>query len=123
MKTGEEAIYCQYLIKDIILPKFIGFIFEDNNRGIINGDIILPLILPEIYLKNNNYILVGGIFSPSVIHFTGFLFNYQYDYFEIKKGKNYYYDGNENNRNIIKIDNIINYIVDKNLYLLIYLKV
>ena len=72
MKTGEEAIYCQYLIKDIILPKFIAFIFEDINGGIIDGDITLPLIWPEIYIKNIKYILVGGICSPSVIHFIGF---------------------------------------------------
>ena len=29
METGEEVIYCLYLIKDIILHKFIAFIFEE----------------------------------------------------------------------------------------------
>ena len=98
-KIGEEAIYYQFLIKDIILPKFIDFIFEDNNIGIID-DIILLLIFPEISIKNIKYILVGSICIPSVIHINGVLFNYQYDYSGLKKGKNYYYEGKENNRNI-----------------------
>lgn len=107
METREEAIYSHYLIKDIILPKFIVFIFEDNNGGFIDGKITLPLILPEISIKNIKYILVGGICSPSVIHFTGFLYNYQYDYFGLKKGENYYYDRKENKGCIIKIEYIL----------------
>ena len=88
---GEEAIYCQYLIKDIILPKFIAFILEENNGRFMEGNIILPLIFPEIYIKNIKYILVGGICSPTVIHFTAFFYNYQYNYFGLKKGENIIY--------------------------------
>lgn len=43
LKTGEEAIYCQYLINDIIPPKFILYIFESNDENIIEGKLTMPL--------------------------------------------------------------------------------
>ena len=43
-KTGEEAIYSYCLIKDVILRKFIGYIFEDNNEGFISGCKIIQMI-------------------------------------------------------------------------------
>lgn len=53
-----------------------------------------------------NYKLFGGISSPSVIHFTALLFNYRKEYFDLKKGDHYYYDGLNNSGAVIKIDNI-----------------
>ncbi len=110
------------MISDINPPKFICFIFESNDEHIINGNLTIPLILPEILIKNSNYILVGGICSPSDIHFTSFLYNYQEDCFDLYKGENYYYDGKENNGGIIKINNLLDYITNKNPYLLMYMK-
>ena len=66
--------------------------------------------------------MAGGICSPSIIHFTSFLYCYRNNDFELKKGNNYYYDNNSNDGAIIKIDNIIDYIKDKNPYLLIYFR-
>ena len=52
-----------------------------------------------------------------------FLYSFQEDdYFDLPKGEKYYYDGKENNGRIIKNNNILNYIINKNQYLLIYMK-
>ena len=119
-ETGEEAVYSQYYIKDVILAKFICFIFGDNNQGYISGINKIPLIHPEIIIKQKKYKLVEEICSPSVIHFTAFIYNCREDYFGLNKGDNYYYDGLNNNGAIIKIDDLFNYLLDKNPYLLIY---
>ena len=81
MKTGEEAIYSYCLIKDVMLPKFIAFIFEDNNQNFIPGDKTIGLVEPIIKFKEKTYILTGGICSPSIIYFTSFLYNYKNDDF------------------------------------------
>ena len=47
-KTGEKAIYSYYLIKGVILPKFIAYIFEDNNEDFIPGVKTITMIGPNI---------------------------------------------------------------------------
>ena len=80
------------------------------------------MIKPSIKLKEENNILANGICSHSIIHLTSFLYYYTNDYFGLKKGDNYYYDINKNYGAIIKLDKNLDYIKDKNPYLLIYFR-
>ena len=49
-----------------------------------------------------------------------FFYNYREDYFRLIKGDNYYNEGFNNNRAVIRIDDLFNYLLDQNPYLLIY---
>ena len=117
MKTGEDAIYAHHMIKDVMMPKFLVFIFEgtmNNDECYISGYKTISLIEPETIIKGIKYILVGGICSPTKIHFTSFLYNYKINNLNLEEGNSYYYDGMDFNGGIIKVDNILNFIIDKN---------
>ena len=93
LKTREDAIYAHHMIKDVIMPKFLAFLFEGkmNKDGFyIDGYKTLPLIEPETIIKGIKYNLVGGICSPTKIHFKAFLYNYQKNLLKLQKCKNYY---------------------------------
>ena len=93
LKKEEEAIYSQLIIKDLILPKFLAFIFEDNNGVYIPGNLTKNLIYIEFNFKGIYYKLVGGVCISSEIHFSSFLCEYREDYFCLSKEESYYYDG------------------------------
>ena len=54
--------------------------------------------------------------------FYFFLFHYQINYLKLEEGCSYYYDGLENNGGIIQENDILNFIIDKNPYLLVYMQ-
>jgi len=113
------------MIKDVIMPKFLTFLFEGNmnkDGAFIDGYKTVSLIEPKTIIKGIKYNLVGGICSPTKIHFTSFLYNYQLDFLQLTKSNSYYYDGMEFNEGIIKENNILNYIIDKNPYLILYMQ-
>ena len=122
LKSGELAQYMFHIISDVILPKFLVFIFEDDNEGHISGVKTKSLIIPEIIIRNQKYVLSGGICTPVDKHFSAFLVNYMCNYFDLEYNGNYYYDRMQYSGAIIKIDNIYDYITTKNPYLVIYLK-
>jgi len=96
LKTGEEAIYAHHMKEDVIIPKFLAFLFEGNINK--DGDFIeeykiVSLIETETIIKGIKYSLVVGLCSPTKIHLTSFLKNYQLDYLQWTKFNSYYYDG------------------------------
>lgn len=86
MKTGEQAQYMFHIISEAILTKFLVFIFEGDNEHNISGVKTKRLIIPELIIRNQKYVLSGGICTPGDIHFTAFLVNYAYDYFDLEIG-------------------------------------
>ena len=79
------------------------------------------LIEVEPIIKGNKYKLVGVICSPTKIHFTSFLYKYELNKFDLKEGNSHYYDGLNFKGGIILVDNILNFIIDKNPYLVLYM--
>lgn len=63
------------------LPKFLGFIFENENENCIDVTLTSNFITENIKWKNNEYLLVGGVCSSYNAHFTSFLYKYRFDYF------------------------------------------
>jgi len=64
LKAGEDAIYAHHMIKDVIMPKFLAFLFEgnmNNDGDFIDGCKTVSLIEPKTIIKGIKYNLVGGI--------------------------------------------------------------
>ena len=120
--TGEDAVYSQHIIKNVKLPKFLSFIFVGNNEEIINGEKTKNLVKDKLIIKQQAYNLVGGILAPSESHLRAFIYNCEHDYFDLHKGEHYYYDGLLNGGAVEKIGDTLNFIIEKNSYLVIYLK-
>ena len=64
------------MIKDIIMPKFLTFLFErnmDKEGYYIDWYKTVSLIEPETIIRGIKYNLEGGICSPTKVHFFCFL--------------------------------------------------
>ena len=81
---------------------------------------LLSLIEPETIIMGIKYNLVSGICFPSKVHFTAFSYNYKVNYLQLENWIGIINDGMESNGGIIKENNILNFILDKNPYIILY---
>ena len=126
------------LINDRHLPKIFFVIFdllnyddkgteedleflEFQRRKQYNNQ-LLNILKEEIVYENTKYNLKSLIFTPQSDHFTTILINYQNEKLNLKKGVNYYYNGDSKNHCLEEVNNI-NLILNVNvIYLGVYIE-
>ena len=94
--------------------------FEKIKKNLARLEYIL---VNELEIFVSNYQLRGIITQPYVGHYNAIIINIQEPSFLIDKGKNYFYDDNKNNNEIIEIDNWKNWVKNNIPILAVYEKI
>ena len=121
-------------------PSIISFIFDLSSKDeedlfqYYNLESLLndykQFITEKLYIGENYYILKGTINQISINHYTASLLNIKHEDKNILEKNIYYYDGQNNNNQIIQLNddndynavNRVNYLLNKKPLILIYLK-
>lgn len=99
----------------------------DNFNSVINNirynlDKIKKQLEYNIKIRNNVYNLSGLICCPYNGHYTCILFNLNENFYSLKKGLNYFYDGMNIIHDLIEITNFKELLEDNLPYITIYIK-
>ena len=92
------------------------------NKRIIYNNQIVEYILAEKTLFGVKYNLIGVINTPQSNHYNGVVINLNKKYLSLDIGKNYIYDRNVNEGEILIIENLIDTLIKNNPYVGIYVK-
>ena len=127
------------IIQDKLEPKIIFVIFDLLNEYDIGtyseleilefqrrsqyNDKLQKILINELIINQKKYELKAMILTPESDHFTSLLLNYQNDIFNLKKGINYYYNGDTSKHEIVE-ENDLNSLLLKNIpYLGVYIEI
>ena len=83
---------------------------------------LFQILKNKFTIENHNYELRGIILTPQSDHFTLLILNYQNEILGLKKGVNYFYDGNTKNHKIEAVTSLENVLKSNIVYLGIYLE-
>ena len=92
------------------------------NKRITHNNEIIDYILTEKILFGVKYNLIGVINTHESNHYNGIIINLNINYQSLVIEKNYLYDGNKNNGEILKIEDLKYTLIKNNPYVEIYVK-
>ena len=95
---------------------------EFKRRGQYNNQ-LLNILKKTIHQESTFYELKAIILTPQYDHFTAIIFNYQNENLDLKKGKDYFYDGIASRHNIEECNDLKGALKDNIIYLGIYVEI
>ena len=126
------------LINDRHLPKIFFVVFDllnyDDNGTELDLEILefqrrkqynmqlLNILKENIIFEKTKYNLKSLIFTPQSDHFTTVLLNYQNEKLNLKKGVNYYYNGDCKDHCLEEVININSLLKENVIYLGVYIE-
>ena len=127
------------IIHDKIQPKIIFVLFDLLNQNDIGtqseleikefqrrsqyNDSILKILINKLTINDKNYELKAMILTPQSDHFTSLIINYQNDILNLKKGFNYYYNGDSTKHEIEEVIDLKNLLLKNIPYLGVYIEI
>ena len=92
------------------------------NKRMVYKDKLSKILCNRFIFENRIYELKALILTPQYDHFTSIILDYQNDLMELKKGVNYFYDGNTKNHMLEEIKDLKDILNNNIIYLGLYLE-